>query len=194
MKFSVVKSEIIFHEFFTIERARVLWEQFNGTMGKDRTRYVIRRGESVGIIPLYRKNDTIVLIKQFRYPSAGRGFDGYLWEIPAGMVNRNENPYDTARRELFEEIGVKVKDVKKLISFFLSPGALDEKFHLYFAVVPDCEQINSFGGNQVEYEDLKIGFFHKAELVDMVLQNKIADAKTIAGLLYYFSFGANKKE
>lgn len=194
MKFSVVKSEIIFHEFFTVERARVLWEQFNGTMGKDRTRYVVRRGESVGIIPICKKDSRIVLIKQFRYPSAGRGFDGFLWEIPAGMVNRNENPIDTAHRELFEEIGVKVNEVTKLISFFLSPGALDEKFHLYFAVVADCKQIDSFGGNQMEHEDLKIGLFHRAELADMVLHNEIVDAKTIAALLYYFSFGANKKE
>jgi len=187
MKFCVQSSEIVFHDFFKIERGRVVWEQFDGTMGEEQTRYVIRRGDSVGIIPVCEKEDKIVLIKQFRYPAAGKGFDGYLWEIPAGMVDKNEDPAQTARRELFEEIGIDIKDVSPLISFFLSPGALDERFHLFCAHIPDCVQVGLIGGNKDEKENLMIGLFEKGELLDMIKKNEIVDGKTIASLLFYFS-------
>ena len=133
MKFSVVKSEIIFKEFFTIERARVLWEQFNGTMGKDRTRYVIRRGESVGIIPIRKQDDRIVLIKQFRYPSADRGFDGYIWEIPAGTLSPGEAAIACARRELIEETGYAARQWETLGEITPVPGYSNERIHVFLA-------------------------------------------------------------
>ena len=187
MKFNTGHSEIIFHEFFKIEKTRVAWEQFDGTMGTEQNRYVIRRGDSVGIIPVCESNNRIILIKQFRYPAAGKYRDGYLWEIPAGMADGREDPSETAKRELLEEIGVETDEVVPLISFFLSPGALDEFFHLFYTVVPDNHELVSTGGNKQEHENLKIAMFERKEILNMMGRNDIVDAKTIASLLYFFS-------
>jgi ADP-ribose pyrophosphatase len=177
------KKELIFSEFFKIERCRVRWEQFDGKMGELQTRYAVRRGDSVGIIPVV--GEEIVLVKQFRYPAAGGGFDGYMWEIPAGMVHAGEDIRETAIRELREEVGVEAGEVRPLLSFFLSPGALDEKFHLFHAELPAGTRLNDVGGNVQEHEDLMVKAFPFRELLPMILRNEIIDAKTLAALLYF---------
>lgn len=187
MRYCVESSEIIFREFFKIERARLMWEQFDGTMGEMRTRYVIRRGDSVGVIPVCEDTDKIILVKQFRYPASRKGSDGYLWEIPAGMVDREEDPSKTAERELFEEIGVNIDRATHLISFFLSPGVLDEKFHLFYACIGDSSHVKTVGGNKHEHENLLIRMFSRKKIFEMIEENEIIDGKTIASLLFYFS-------
>ena len=186
MKHKVNRSKIVFNEFFKIEKAYLVWEQFDGVMGVEQDRYVIRRGDSVGIVSVC-EDGKIILVKQFRYAAAEKYRDGYLWEIPAGMVDGSEDPAETAVRELKEEVGIDASEMRPLISFFLSPGALDEKFHLFFTRVPGHLEIGSVGGNKHEHENLKIARFDKAELLEMIEKNDIADAKTVASLLYYFN-------
>jgi len=186
MNYSVQEVKVIFQEFFTIERVKVRWELFDGRMGDERTRYVVRRGHSVGVIPECAKTGKIVLVQQFRYPAACTGGEGYLWEIPAGMIAGGENPLSTAKRELYEEIGVEGEKFTPLISFFLSPGALDEEFQLYSALIPDCSDLGRIGGNKREHEDILIEAFGRTQLLEMIKKNEIRDVKTIASLLYYF--------
>jgi nudix-type nucleoside diphosphatase (YffH/AdpP family) len=183
VKYEAREKKLIFSEFFRIERCRVRWEQFDGKMGDFQTRYAVRRGDSVGIIPVFGTG--VVLVRQFRYPAAGKGFDGYLWEIPAGMVHAGEETSETAARELREEIGVEPGEVKPLLSFYLSPGALDEKFHLFQADLPASVRLDAVGGNVLEHENLLVKAFPFPALLSMIERNEIIDAKTIAALLYF---------
>jgi len=188
VKFWILSTERIFDEFFRIDRTRVKWERFDGSWSRELTRYVIRRGDSVGIIPVCRQGneERIILIKQFRLPAVRDENDGCIWEIPAGMVNRGEEPLTTARRELLEEIGAEAFKIEPLISFFLTPGAMDEKMHLFRAEVGECRGINKTGGNEQEDENTLIKISKRDEILQMIKENEIVDAKTIAALLYYF--------
>jgi ADP-ribose pyrophosphatase len=187
VRHKVKSSAIVFTEFFKVEKAHLSWEKHDGTMGEEVERYVIRRGDSVGILPVCEDTGKIVLVKQFRYPACQKGSDGYLWEIPAGMVSKDEDPETTARRELSEEIGIEVQKLTHLISFFLSPGVLDEQFTLFYASLSSCSEIGSIGGNPYEHEDLLIKMFDKEKLLQMIERGEIVDAKTIASILYYLS-------
>jgi ADP-ribose pyrophosphatase len=187
VKCEVLSSTVVFHEFLTVEKSKLRWEQFDGAIGPACVRYVVRRGDSVGIVPVRLGRETVVLVKQFRFPARREGFSGYLWEIPAGMVDRDEEPADTAVRELAEEIGIRPNRVEHLTSYYLSPGLLDEKMHLFLAPIEECMELNSRGGNPGEHEDLLVQAFKREELFLMIAGGEIADAKTIAGLLYYFS-------
>ncbi len=189
MEYRVEEKKIIFSEFFRVERARVRWERWNGSIGKTTMRYAVRRGDSVGILPVIDGTDEVVMVRQFRYPVSGRGQDGFLWEIPAGMVDPKEDHEKAARRELIEEIGVAPVRLDSLISFFLSPGAIDEKFHLFYASIPNDAAFDRTGGNPHEEEDLLIGTFEKKRLFSMIKNGEIVDAKTVASILYYFSNG-----
>ena len=183
--YTVTESTIIFDEFFRIERAKVKWKRSDGSMGREVTRYVIRRGDSVGIIPVC--GESIIMVRQFRYPAARKEVNPYLWEIPAGMVDKGEKPELTALRELKEEIGIEVSSIKPLISFFLSPGALDEMFHLFYVDLKSCDDLKKIGGVEEEEEDLLVGRFTRTDILKMIDTGEIVDSKTIASLLYYFS-------
>ncbi|MFW6138757.1 MAG: NUDIX domain-containing protein [Spirochaetota bacterium] len=182
-----------FDGFFKIEESRVAWEQFDGSMGPERTRYVIRRGDSVGVLPVCNPHRSIVLVKQFRYPAVRQGSDGYLWEIPAGMVEKDESPAATAHRELQEETGVEPESMEYSCSFFLSPGAMDEKFHLFIASISNENSIHTTGGSPEEDEDLLVKTFTQTRVREMIQKNRIMDAKTMCSLLYYFDIYSNKK-
>ncbi len=188
MRFDVSETEMLFEEFVKIEKARLSWEQFDGKMGEEHVRYVVRRGDSVGIVPVCGRDEKIILISQFRYPAARASDDGYLWEIPAGMLHGNENPEDAARRELVEETGLTPDSLQQLVSFFLSPGLLDEKLHLYMARIFDCSELKAIGGLKKEHENLLIRMFSMEELFHMIRGNAIKDGKTISGLLFYYCF------
>jgi nudix-type nucleoside diphosphatase (YffH/AdpP family) len=187
LEYRVEEKKTIFSEFFRVERARVRWERWNGTIGKTATRYAVRRGDSVGILPVIDGTQEVVLVRQFRYPVSGRGQDGFLWEIPAGMIDEKEDHEEAARRELKEEIGVAPSRLDPLISFFLSPGAIDERLHLFLASIPNNAAFDRTGGNPHEEEDLLIGTFDKKRLLLMIKNGEIVDAKTVASILFYFS-------
>jgi ADP-ribose pyrophosphatase len=181
VEYRVGESTVIFSEFFRVEKALVAWERWDGRMGEEVARYVVRRGDSVGILPVCDDGGEVVLVRQFRYPACGKGSDGYLWEIPAGMLDGEEDREQAARRELIEEIGLAPENMQYLLSFFLSPGAFDEKFHLFFASIPKGSSMGRVGGNPHEQEDLLIGKFEKEKLLMMI--------KTIASILFYFTGG-----
>ncbi|RKX98998.1 MAG: hypothetical protein DRP54_07855 [Spirochaetes bacterium] len=189
MKHEVHSREIIFNEFFKIEKAVVGYEMFDGKMGQPLTRYIIRRGDSVGIVAVIDEDglEKVVLVNQFRYPAVREGCDGYLWEIPAGMLNKGENPEETAIRELEEETGLKCNDVREIARFFLSPGAMDEMMYVYLAIIKDKKGIKEVGGIKHEDEYTLVKTFTEDEIVKMIGERKIIDAKTIASLMYYFN-------
>jgi len=186
VKREILSSETVFDEYIRIEKAVLRWEQFSGEMGKKSTRYVVRRGDSVGIVPVFEDSRRIILVKQFRYPAVREAENGFLWEIPAGMLDPGEEPLQTASRELFEEIGLRAAQVEPLISYYLSPGLLDEKMHLFVARIVENRKLDCTGGNPEENEDLLIRSFDRGEILNMIAGHEIEDAKTIAGLLYYF--------
>jgi nudix-type nucleoside diphosphatase (YffH/AdpP family) len=207
MKVRISNAEVVFREFFTIEKLRLSWRRFDGSMTGDHTRYVVRRGDSVGILcvcgaPPAGKGERavaggerpageerIVLVKQFRCPAAREGHDGYLWEIPAGMVHEGEDPGECARRELEEETGLVARRLTHFTSFFLSPGAMDEKMHLFRAEVTGGSLPARVGGNPEESENLLVHLFRMPILLRMIREGVVADAKTIAAVLWYQALG-----
>jgi len=87
---------------------------------------VVHKGSAV-IVPVF-DDCTVALVRQYRH-AAGE----YLLEIPAGTLNQGEDPMIGAVRELEEEIGVRAAHVQKLTEFYVSPGFLTEKMHVYMA-------------------------------------------------------------
>src|SRR5215207_311433 len=87
---------------------------------------VVHKGSCV-VIPVF-EDGTAALVRQYRH-AAGK----YLLEICAGTLNAGEDPEIGARRELEEEIGVTANKIEKLTEFYVSPGFLTEKMHVYLA-------------------------------------------------------------
>jgi ADP-ribose pyrophosphatase len=115
----------------------------------------------------------ILLVRQYRLPA-----DTYLWELPAGRLDPGETPLKAAKRELAEETGYKARVWKKVVSFWPSPGFLSERMTIYRAT-----DLIEGKATPMDDERIETGWFTRKQLLDMIAQGKIQDAKTIIGVL-----------
>lgn len=129
---------------------------------------------SGGSAILCEKDGKILLVKQFRYP-----YKEELWEIPAGKLNKGENPDITAIRELEEEGGIIASKVEKIFDIYPSPGYTDEIIRIYRAV-----EFKEGVQHLDQDEFLRVGWFDKTTLRQMIENGEIKDGKTVIALLY----------
>jgi ADP-ribose pyrophosphatase len=132
---------------------------------------VVHKGSAV-IIPVF-EDGTVALVRQYRH-AAGK----HLLEICAGTLNQGEDPELGAIRELEEEIGVKPAKIEKLTEFYVSPGFLTEKMHVFLASgLTETQQ------NLEEDELLTIERHSFPALLEMIEKGEIEDAKTMVGIM-----------
>lgn len=144
--------------------------------GRETIREIVEHPGAVVILALTDDNK-IVMIRQFRKP-----VDGILWELPAGKVEPGEDLKNCALRELGEETGYYPRKIKKLITFFSTPGFCNERLTLFLA-----ENLEKRNKNEDDDEFIKVELIKPNEALKLVEENIIKDAKTIIGILYYVS-------
>jgi ADP-ribose pyrophosphatase len=117
-------------------------------------RDVVRVGRAVVVVSVDLDRDEVVLIRQFRlgaHLALGRG---ELIELPAGRVERGEEPIEAARRECQEEIGVEPTCLVPIFSVLPSPGMSDEHMHFFLGLV-DASKVPARAGAADEQEDTR---------------------------------------
>ena len=157
----------------TTPKFRVVRETITSDGGKPKTREIIRHPGACVIVPLL-DDGRVCLIKNWRI-AVGQT----LIELPAGTLEPPEPPEKTAERELIEETGFRARKIECLHAFFLSPGILDEKMHLYLATGLTAGEAAREEGEEIE--NWLVPF---DEAVRLVLRGEIRDAKSIVGLLW----------
>jgi len=141
------------------------------------TREVITHPGSVVVLPVL-PDGRIVLIRQYRH--AARRF---LWELVAGRIERGETPRRAAARELIEETGYRARRFRVFLDVFPTPGFLEERMYILLA-----QELTSGDARPEVDEKIISRAFTCTQLKQMIRRGKLRDAKTIAGLLYYFSY------
>ncbi|MDU5913067.1 MAG: NUDIX hydrolase [Anaerococcus vaginalis] len=136
-------------------------------------REIVDHMKGVGIIA-FDGEDSIYLVRQYR-----KAIDEFTLEIPAGLVEANEKPIETAKRELQEEIGYKPLDIEYLFDMHASPGFTNDK--LSFFLAKDLEESKL---EEDEDEFLERKSFKIDDIYNMVINGEITDAKTIIAVLY----------
>jgi len=124
----------------------------------------------------------VLLIRQYRYAA-----EGYLYEIPAGRLDPNEDPRDCAVRELKEETGCSAAQVEHLFTMYTTPGFTDEKIHLFMAT-----GLESGASRHEPDEFLELHPTLLSRALEMVEAGEIQDAKTSLGLLFAAGFRAGR--
>lgn len=127
---------------------------------------------SVVIVPVF-EDSTVALARQYRH-AAGKT----MLELAAGTLEPSEDAITGAARELEEEIGVTAGKIEKLCEFYVSPGFLTEKMHVFLAT--DLTEV----GQKLEDDEILTVERHSFEaLYKMIGNGEIEDAKTIVGII-----------
>ncbi len=138
-------------------------------------REVVLHSGGVVIVAL-KDDDTILLVKQYRYPLKSVNI-----ELPAGKLEYGENPDDASKRELEEETGYCAKVWKALGYINTTPGICTEKLYLYSA-----KDLEFIGEHPDEGEIIKCYEYKISEVFEMIKSGEINDAKTICALTRAF--------
>lgn len=141
--------------------------------GREYVREIIEHGGSGVVVPVFA-DKTVALVRQYRHPAKK-----YLLELPAGTVEKGETPEKCAAREVEEEIGMRAGKIEKLTEFYVSPGFLNEKMHLFLAT-----DLTESAQNLDEDEIVSIEKLSFSEAFEKIASNEIEDAKTMIGLIF----------
>ena len=127
--------------------------------------------------------DTILLIRNYRY-----SIRQTLLELPAGTLEKNEDPMNAAGRELVEETGYLAGRMERMLDFYASPGVLTEKMYTFAAY--DLEKV---GQKLEEDEKIEVVPTKLDQAIALIKDRQIIDGKSIAILLAYDRFFRGKK-
>lgn len=135
-------------------------------------REIIEHDGGVTVIPVDENGD-VYCVRQYRY-----GFGKSIIETPAGKLEKGEDPLACAVRELSEETGFTAEEYIYLGEFYPSPGYCHEKLYAYLALGLKRGEAHLDKG-----EFLDVVKFSLDQLVEMVMNNELYDAKTIIAIL-----------
>ena len=146
--------------------------------GKRLAKEVVVHPGAVVILPLL-SDGTVILIRNRRY-AVGQS----LIELPAGTLEKGEDPMNCAGRELIEEAGFLAGRLQRLTAFYASPGIISERIYAFAAHDLEPAAVDLDEGEEIEVVPTSF-----TEALEMIRDGRIQDAKTIATLLFYDRFG-----
>jgi ADP-ribose pyrophosphatase len=148
----------------------------NGTSGELE---MIRHPGASAVIPVLgdpaARDPEIVLLKQYRYAA-----EQFLYEIPAGRLEPNEEPAACAHRELAEETGYSASHVEHLYTMYTTPGFTDERIHIFVA-----HGLTDGAHSREADEFMTLERTRLSRAIELVRTGEIMDAKTALALLRY---------
>ena len=144
---------------------------------------MIRHPGAAAVLPVVGSLDDedpeVLLLRQYRYASGG-----YLYEVPAGLPDGPEEPWERcARRELEEETGFRAERLDPLTRIYTTPGFTDEVIHLYLA-----SGLTEGEAKLDEDEFVEVLRFPFSEVLEMVRRGEVVDCKSVATILYAAAF------
>jgi 8-oxo-dGTP pyrophosphatase MutT (NUDIX family) len=125
----------------------------------------------------------VCLLRQYRYVAGG-----WIWELPAGKLEPNEPPLETAKRELIEEAGVSARHWESLGDALSSPGVFGEVLHLFHAT-----ELEPATAAHEHAEVIEVHWMPFGEAYEWAMNGTIRDAKSVIGLARTFALDAVRK-
>lgn len=168
MNYQIVKSEVIFHGkvFNTIVN------QIEYDSGNKAVREVAEHPGGSVVVPI-TDDGKIIMVTQHRFP-----MNKILLELPAGKLNKDEDPFACAVRELEEETGYKSDNVKEIGSIYTTPGYSTEKLWIYLA-----KDLKPGNHNREEGEfGMEVFELSLEQIENKIYNAEIVDGKTICGI------------
>jgi ADP-ribose pyrophosphatase len=163
----------------TVYRGPVFWvtsERVVEPSGIRVLREVVRHTGSVVVLATTDgpKEPKVLLERQYRHAA-----NDYLWELPAGRIDKGEKPLTAAKRELWEETGYRARRWKPILRFYASPGFVAEPMTVFWAQGLLAGEAQPEADEVIEQHLVPL-----SKAVRMVIRGTIRDAKTISSVLW----------
>lgn len=176
--------KILSDKHFVLKQIDYELQQKNGEW-ENQKREVFDHGNAVSALLYNKEQKTVILTRQFRIATYVNGnTSGMLTETCAGLIDKNELPEETIKREIQEETGYAVKEIQKAGQAYTSAGSLTELLYLYVAPYTKDQKVSEGGGLKKEGENVEVIEVPFDEAMQMLENGDIQDAKTIMLLQY----------
>jgi len=177
----LVSNQPVYQGFFSMHKLRLKHRRFAGDWTPVMSRELLYRGQAVGVLAYDPRLDQVVMVEQFRVGALDDPQGPWLIELIAGLVESGEQPEEVARREAYEEAGLKVDSLEKLFTYYSSPGGTDEQVTLYCGLV-DSSNAGGIHGLADENEDIRVVVKSREEAFAEACQGRAANSMSLIGL------------
>ena len=177
----VLQRETCFKGFYRLDRLQLRHRQFAGGMGPQLSRELFVRHDAVCVLPYDPQRDSVVLIEQFRVGAMDKSSNPWLLELVAGLIDKDEQPEEVARREAVEEADLELTALRPITQYYPSPGGSDERVHLYIGRC-DSEGAGGVHGLAEEGEDIRVHVWPLEDALQAVKDGRIDNAASIIAL------------
>ena len=177
----ILKTQVLADDWYVLRKVTYRIRKANGEW-KTESREAYDRGNGATVLLYDSTRRTVLLTRQFRLPTFVNGnADGMLIETCAGLLD-GDDPAGAIRRELLEETGYEVHDVRKVFESYMSPGSVTEVLHFFVAEYSPTQKTERGGGvDEEEIEVLELPF---DQAMRAIATGEIKDAKTMMLLQY----------
>lgn len=176
-KIKIRENKILSDNWYTLRKITYEYQKKDGSW-ETQSREAYDRGNGATILLYNKKNQTVILTRQFRMPTYLNGnATGMMIEACAGLLD-TENAEDCIRRETEEETGYSIREVKKVFEVYMSPGSVTETICFFTGEYTKDMKVNDGGGLSEEQENIEVLEFGFEQAMQMI-GNEIKDAKTI---------------
>ncbi len=185
LKYKIINKKNLYSGFFSLNKYEFIHQKHDGNWTNKVQREIFSGAHVSTLLPYDPIKEEIILIQQFRAGVISRYDEDYLYEIVAGIIDNNESPEQTAKRECLEETGCEVNKIIPIQSYFPAPGSSESYYHLYLGY------INSFHGERIkglesENENILVKAFKVDQVRKMLKDKRIINGLTLVALQWFF--------
>ncbi len=179
----IIEEKVLSHDWYLLKKTSFDLQRRDGTWQRQ-SRETYDRGNGATILLYNRARKTVILTRQFRFPTFVNGnADGMMVEACAGLLDQDD-PATCIRRETEEETGYRIRDVRKVFEAYMSPGSVTEKLFFFVGEYNAADKVSDGGGEAHEGEDIQVLELPLDDALAEVAAGKVCDAKTIMLLQY----------
>ena len=187
-RIKVRERQVLSEQWARLERVTFDYLRTEGVW-QSQTREIYSRGHGSAVLLYCMEQRSVVLTKQFRFPAWEISGDGFLLEVPAGIIE-SDNPAATIVKEVAEETGYIIEKPQFLFKAYATPGSVTEQLHYFCAPYKPENRSGTGGGVVAEGEDIEVLEVDIDEAMRWIRDGTIIDAKTIIllqhAMLNYF--------
>lgn len=182
-KIKNIEKTLLSDNWYTLNKFKFDYQKEDGSW-ETQEREAYDRGNGAAILLYNKEKGTVVLTRQFRMPTYVNGNeDGMMIEACAGLLD-GDNPEDCIRKEVEEETGYQINEVRKVFECYMSPGSVTEILYFFTGMYEDRMKVGEGGGSQHETENIEVLEYPFEDAMQMIASGEIKDAKTIMLLQY----------